>query len=57
MQYSSVASSDLAFEHPPCEQCKAPMWLTRLKSGEPDHSKRTFECKACGATQVEIVKY
>ena len=57
MRYSSVASSDLTFEHPACEPCKAPMWLTRLESDTPDHGKRTFECKACGAIKVEIVKY
>jgi len=32
------------------------MWLTRLESDKPDHNRRTFECKACGATKVEIVK-
>jgi len=43
--------------HPRCKRCGAPMWLTRLEPDEPDHDKRTFECKACGKTEVEIVKY
>jgi hypothetical protein len=55
--HSSVASSNVVVEHPACEQCKAPMWLARLESDKPDHGKRTFECKACGATKIEIVKY
>jgi len=33
------------------------MWLTHLESDKPDHDKRTFECKACGASVTEIVKY
>jgi hypothetical protein len=33
------------------------MWLTRIEPDKPDYEKRTFECKACGGTTVEIVKY
>ena len=44
-------------EHPRCSQCGVPMWLTRLEPDKPDHDKRTFECKACGASVTEIVKY
>jgi len=30
--------------------CRVPMWLTRveLELTNPEHEKRTFECKACG---------
>ena len=44
-------------KHPRCKECGVPMWLTRLVPDRPDHDKRTFECKACGASVTEIVKY
>ena len=44
-------------EHPRCKECGVPMWLTRLEPDKPRHDKRTFECKACGATVNEVVKY
>jgi hypothetical protein len=33
------------------------MWLTRIEPHAVDHDQRTFECKACGKTEIEIVKY
>jgi hypothetical protein len=33
------------------------MWLARIEPDRPDHDKRTFECKACGKTMAEVVKY
>ena len=47
----------LEIAHPTCERCGAPMWLTRIEPDKPDHDRRTFECKACGKTVVEVVKY
>jgi hypothetical protein len=43
--------------HPTCDTCGAPMWLMRIEPAEPDHDRRTFECKACSNTVVTIVKY
>jgi transposase-like protein len=43
--------------HPTCTRCGAPMWLTRIEPDKPDHDRRTFECKACRKTVVEVVKY
>ena len=55
MQRSSVNSLNQVIDHPACKQCGAPMWLTRLGSDWAHHEKRTFECKACGASMIEIV--
>lgn len=55
MQHSSVDLLNQVIEHPACKHCGAPMWLTRLGSDWAHHDKRTFECKACGATMIEIV--
>ena len=33
------------------------MWLSRIEPHKADHDKRTFECKACGASVTEVVKY
>jgi len=44
-------------EHPACARCGVPMWLSRIEPEEMDTDRRTFECKACGATTMEIVKY
>jgi len=44
-------------EHPRCKECGVPMRLTRLEPDKPDHDKRTFECKACGANVTEVVRY
>ena len=55
MQKSHYISDTSNGEHPRCKECGVPMWLTRLVPDRPD--QRTFECKACGASVIEIVKY
>jgi transposase-like protein len=57
MQQSYVTRSHQEIEHPKCAACGSPMWLTRIEPYKVDHDQRTFECKACGKTQIEIVKY
>ena len=47
----------IEIEHPKCATCGVAMWLTRIDSDKADHDKRTFECKACGRTTTEVVKY
>jgi hypothetical protein len=55
-QHTSVPCP-IEIEHPKCTTCEISMWLTRIEPDTPDHEKRTFECKACGNTTTEIVKY
>ena len=57
MQESQYVPDAPTVEHPRCKKCGVPMWLTHLASHGPDQEKRTFECKACGATVTEAVKY
>jgi transposase-like protein len=57
MQHSFVESSLHIIEHPACPACGTAMWLIRIEPDRPDHDKRTFECKACGKTTAEVVKY
>lgn len=57
MQESHYISDTPKVEHPRCKECGVPMWLTYLESDKLNHDKRTFECKACGASVTEIVKY
>ena len=57
MQHSYVQSARHEIAHPACPVCGAPMWLARIEPDRPDHDKRTFECKACGKTTAEVVKY
>ena len=33
------------------------MWLVWLEPLKPDQVKGMFECKSCGATVTEVVKY
>jgi hypothetical protein len=55
MQKSHYVADTLSVDHPRCKECGVPMWLTRLEPDKPDHNKRTFECKVCGASVTEIV--
>jgi hypothetical protein len=57
MQQSFIGRSQREIEHPKCAACGAPMWLVRIEPHKEDHDQRTFECKACGKIDVEIVKY
>jgi transposase-like protein len=50
-------SARMEIIHPTCARCGAPMWLTRIEPDESNYDRRTFECKACGKTVVEVVKY
>jgi hypothetical protein len=58
MQHSSIQQSQQELAHPECVWCGGPMWMTRIEPyALPDHDQRTFECKACGNSKTEIVKF
>jgi hypothetical protein len=57
VQESHYVPGSQAAEHPKCPTCAVPMWLTRIEPDKADHDKRTFECKACGATVTEVVRW
>jgi hypothetical protein len=44
-------------EHPKCAICGSPMSLARIEPSDVDQDQRTFECKACDTTKIEIVKF
>jgi transposase-like protein len=44
-------------EHPTCAACGSSMSLARIEPFDADHDQRTFECKACGKTKIEIVTF
>jgi hypothetical protein len=48
--------SDL--DRPMCPVCVVPMWLVQIEveTMTPDNEVRTFECKVCGLTVVEMAK-
>ena len=48
MQELQYILGELKVEHPQCDDCAVPMWLT--------HDVLTFECKSCGAIVIEVVK-
>ena len=48
MQEPQYILGELKVEHPQCDDCAVPMWLTRLEPDKPDHDVLTFECKSCG---------
>jgi hypothetical protein len=50
MRQFKDGSSHLQIAHPICRDYRVPMWLTRaaLELTNPEHEKRTLECKACG---------
>jgi len=56
MQEPQFILGELKVEHPQCDDCAAPMWLTRLEPDKPDHDVLTFECKSCGTIVIEVVK-
>jgi ribosomal protein S27AE len=50
--------NQLQLYRPPCSRCGAPTLLARIEpAGEQGHDLRTFECAACGHTEVVDVKY
>ena len=51
------APNEPEVEHPQCKECGVPMWLVWLEPLKPDQVKGMFECKSCGATVTEVVKY
>ena len=57
MQEPQYVPGELKIVHPRCRECGVPMWLSRIEPHKADHDKRTFECKACGASVTEVVKY
>jgi hypothetical protein len=43
---------------PRCPKCGGLTSLARIEpSDEPDHDLRTFECDACGASEVLKIKF
>ena len=54
VQESHYVPGSQAAEHPKCPTCAVPMWLTRIEPDKANHVRRTFECKACGATVTEL---
>jgi hypothetical protein len=44
-------------ELPKCRECDVSMWLARVAPDKPDHDKCTFECSACNAMIIQIVKH
>ena len=44
-------------EHPKCAVCRSPMSLARIEPYDGDHDQRTFECKVCDTSKIEIVKF
>ena len=57
MRQSQINRYPCEIEHPLCDRCQVPMWLARIEPDKPDHQKRTFECPACDAVIIEVVKY
>jgi DNA-directed RNA polymerase subunit RPC12/RpoP len=48
----------LRYYRPACSQCGRQTWLTRIEPAEePGHDLRTFECEACGHSEVLKMKY
>ena len=45
------------FDRPGCPQCNGLMWLALIEPDKPDYDRRTFECRECEHTLVEVVKY
>jgi hypothetical protein len=45
-------------DRPMCPVCVVPMWLVQIEveTATPDSEIRTFECKACGLTVVEMAR-
>ena len=48
----------LRYYRPDCGQCGRQTWLVRIEPAEePGHDLRTFECAACGHSEVVKMKY
>jgi len=57
MQESNTTNRAGEIAHPSCSLCGSPMWLTRIEHFGADHDERAFECRACGRTEIETVKF
>ena len=51
----SLPTQPLSFG--PCPKCKQPMRLGLIEPAEPGYEKRTYECAACGHSEIRTVKY
>jgi len=48
----------LQLYRPPCSKCAGLTSLARIEpSDEPDHDLRTFECTACGHSELVKIKF
>ena len=48
----------LRYYRPACSQCGRQTWLSRIEpADEPGYDLRTFECEACGHSEVVKMKY
>jgi hypothetical protein len=51
-------TNEIQLYRPKCSKCGMLTVLARIEpSGEPGHDLRTFECDACGNTEVVLVKF
>ena len=57
MRQSQFSPYPQEIEHPRCDRCGVPMWLTQIQHDKPEHDKWTFKCPACESERTEIVKY
>jgi hypothetical protein len=49
------ANENLTFG--PCPECGQPLRLGLIEPDELDHEKRTYQCDACGYSEIKTVKY
>ncbi len=57
MKASPPPTTPLSNTRPPCSECGAKMWLTRIEPDRPGYEIRTFACTKCGSTETVVAKY
>lgn len=57
LRAAQTTISQVQLSRPPCSKCGTRTQLARIEpSDEQDHDLRTFECLACGNTDVVKIK-